>query len=143
LRPGLDDLHRAAGTRAKTRIATITATGKTVMTVRKLEKSEWSAFFDGVSKGLKGAQAEIEIASLKLGDQVQSTWLPLFGVVYDPKDDIFEIALAGLDHLVQKPREVYVDEEAGKLVNVEIIDGDDNHQIVRFREPIGAPPRKP
>lgn len=108
------------------------------MTVRKLEKSEWSAFFNSVSKSLKDAEAEIEIASLKLGDQIQSTWLPLYGVVYDPKDDIFEIALKGLDHLVQKPREVYIEEEAGKLVNVEIVDAANNHQIVRFREPIGA-----
>jgi hypothetical protein len=121
----------------ETTIATFTATGKTVMTTRKLEKSEWSAFFNDVSKGLKDAQAEIEIASLKLGDQIEATWLPLYGVVYDPKDDIFEIALKGLDHLIQKPREVYLEEEAGKLVNVEIVDGDNNHQIVRFREPRG------
>jgi hypothetical protein len=134
-------LASAAGKRSKAIIAAITETGKTVMTVRKLEKSEWSAFFNGVSKDIKGAQAEIEIASLKLGDQVQSTWLPLFGIVYDPKDDIFEIALKGLDHLIGKPRDVYVDEEAGKLVNIEIIDGDDNHQIVRFREPLGVLPR--
>ncbi len=107
------------------------------MTTRKLEKSEWSAFFNDVSKGLKDAQAEIEIASLKLGDQIEATWLPLYGVVYDPKDDIFEIALKGLDHLIQKPREVYLEEEAGRLVNVEIVDGDNNHQIVRFREPHG------
>ena len=108
------------------------------MTTRKLEKSEWSAFFNDVSKGLKDAQAEIEIASLKLGDQIEATWLPLYGVVYDPKDDIFEIALKGLDHLIQKPREVYLEEEAGKLVNVEIVDAENNHQIVRFREPHAA-----
>jgi hypothetical protein len=112
------------------------------MTTRKLEKSEWSPFFNGVSKGLKDAQAEIEIASLKLGDQIQATWLPLFGVVYDPKDDIFEIALKGLDHLIRKPRDVFVEEDAGRLVNIEIIDGDGNHQIVRFKEPLGLPPHK-
>jgi Family of unknown function (DUF5335) len=39
-------------------------------------------FFNDVSKRIKDAQAEIEIASLKLGDQVQANWLPLFGVVY-------------------------------------------------------------
>jgi hypothetical protein len=112
------------------------ATGKFIMTARKLEKSEWSAFFNGVSKGLKDAQAEIEIASLKIGDQTQTTWLPLFGVVYDPKDDLFEVALEGLDHLIRKPRDVYVEEDAGKLVNIEVIDSDDNHQIVRFKEPL-------
>jgi Family of unknown function (DUF5335) len=109
------------------------------MTTRKLEKSEWGVFFNDLSKRLKDAQAEIEIASLKLGDQVQANWLPLFGVVYDPQDDIFEIALKGLDHLIRGPREVYVVEDAGKLVSVEIIDGDNNHQIVKLKEPVGAP----
>ena len=107
------------------------------MTARKLEKAEWGPFFNGFSKGLKDAEAEIEIASLKLGDQTQTRWLPLFGVVYDPKDDIFEVALQGLDHLIRKPRDVFVEEEGGKLVNIEIIDGDDNHQIVRFKDPLG------
>jgi Family of unknown function (DUF5335) len=109
------------------------------MTTRKLEKSEWIPFFNDVSKGFKDAQAEIEIASLKLGDQVQANWLPLFGVDYDPKDDLFEIALKGLDHLIPKPREVYVEEDAGKLVSFEIIDWDNNHQIVKLKVPVGAP----
>jgi hypothetical protein len=106
------------------------------MTPRKLQKSDWSPYFNGVSKGLKDAQAEIEIASLKLGDQTQTTWLPLYGVVYDHKDDVFEIALKGLDHLIRTPRDVFIEEDAGKLVNIEIVDGDGNHQIVRFKEPL-------
>lgn len=109
------------------------------MTTRKLEKSEWGPFFNSVSKGLKDAKAEIEVASLKLGDQIEANWLPLFGIVYDPKDDIFEIALEGLDHLIQKPHEVYVGEDGGKLMNVEIVDADKNHQIVTFKEPVSAP----
>ncbi|SFK64752.1 DUF5335 domain-containing protein [Methylocapsa palsarum] len=109
------------------------------MTVRKLEKSEWGQFFNDLSKGLKDAQAQVEIASLKLGDQVQVNWLPLFGIVYDQKDDICEIALKGLDHLIHRPREVNVEEEAGKLFSVEIIDGDNYHQIVKLKEPVGAP----
>ena len=75
---------------------------------------------------------------MKLGDQVQANWLPLFGVDYDPKDDLFEIALKGLDHLIRRPREVYV-EDAGKLVSIEIIDRDNNHQIVKLKVPVSAP----
>ena len=77
------------------------------MATRKLEKSEWGAFFNGVSKNLADARAKVEVASLKLGDQIEANWLPLFGVVYDPKDDIVEIAMEGLDHLIRKPREIY------------------------------------
>jgi Family of unknown function (DUF5335) len=67
------------------------------MTVRKLEKTEWRRFFDWVSKGLVGKRAEIEIASLALGDQIEAEWLPLLGIAYDPKNDVLEIALDGLD----------------------------------------------
>ena len=40
---------------------------------------------------------EIEIASLSICDQIEAEWLPLLGIVYDPKDDIIEVALEGLD----------------------------------------------
>ena len=36
---------------------------------RKLEKAEWSSFLDQFDKGLTDVQAEIEVASLNLGDQ--------------------------------------------------------------------------
>jgi hypothetical protein len=47
------------------------------MAVRKLDKKEWRAFLDGVSKVLQGARAEIEVLSLALGDQLEAEWLPL------------------------------------------------------------------
>ena len=65
------------------------------MTTRKLDKKEWQTFFDGVTGMLEGKQAEIEVASLRLGDQVAAAWLPLIGITYDPKDDIVEVALEG------------------------------------------------
>ena len=76
------------------------------MTTRKLDKKEWHAFFDGVTKMLEGKQAEIEVAALHLGDQIAATWLPLIGITYDPEDDIVEVALEGLDHLIAKPRAI-------------------------------------
>jgi hypothetical protein len=50
------------------------------MTARKLDKSQWRTFFDRLSKTLEGKQAEIEVASLSLGDQVEAEWLPLRGI---------------------------------------------------------------
>ena len=46
------------------------------MTARELDKSQWRTFFDRLSKTLEGKQAEIEVASLSLGDQVEAEWLP-------------------------------------------------------------------
>ena len=58
------------------------------MALRKLDKTEWRAYFDRVSRGFIGKRAEIEIASLALGSQFEAEWLPLLGIVYDPKNEI-------------------------------------------------------
>jgi len=109
------------------------------MATRKLDKKEWRSFFDRFSRTLDGKQAEIELVSLRLGDQVEANWLPLLGIAYDPNDDIVEVALEGLDHLISKPREVYVEERAGGLAALEIVDSDDVKQIIKLRDPLMLP----
>jgi len=109
------------------------------MTVRKLDKKEWQPFFDRLSKIMEGKQAEIEVASLSLGDQVEAEWPPLLGVAYDPKDDILEVALEGIDHLIPKPREIYVDGGPIELSAFEVIDADGIKQIVKLRDPLMLP----
>jgi Family of unknown function (DUF5335) len=109
------------------------------MTTRKLDKPQWRIFFDRLSTTLEGKQAEIEIASLRLGDQVEAHWLPLLGIAYDPNNDIVEVALEGLDHLIPKPREVYAQEGPDGLTALEIIDADDVKQIVKLRDPLMLP----
>jgi Family of unknown function (DUF5335) len=88
---------------------------------------------------LDHARREIEVVSLRLGDQVQAHWLPLLGIAYDPHDDIVEVALEGLDHLIPKPRDVYVEEGAGGLAALEIVDSDDVKQIIKLRDPLTLP----
>jgi Family of unknown function (DUF5335) len=66
------------------------------MNTRKLDKREWHPFLDGISKVLEAKEAEVEVASLALGDQIEAEWLPLYGLAYDPKDDVVEVALEGL-----------------------------------------------
>jgi len=109
------------------------------MTTRKLDKAQWRTFFDRLSTTLESKQAEIEIASLHLGDQVEADWLSLFGIAYDPNDDIVEVALEGLDHLIHKPREIYAEEGPGGLTALEIIDADEVKQIVKLRDPLRLP----
>jgi hypothetical protein len=109
------------------------------MTIRKLEKSKWHAFFDGLSKMLEGKRAEIEVASLALGDQIEAEWLPLLGLAYDPKDDLFEVTLDGVDHMIRKPREIYLDDDAGGLMSIEIVDAEGTRQIVKLRDPLMLP----
>ena len=109
------------------------------MTIRRLEKSEWRPFFDTMSKVLEAKVAEVEVASLDLGDQTQAEWLPLIGITYDPRDDAVEIALDGLDHMIRKPREIYLDDGASGLTSLEIVDADGVRQIVKLKDQLMLP----
>ena len=109
------------------------------MSIQQIDESGWAAFFDVLNKILVGKRAEIEVASLDLGDQVEAEWLPLIGVTYDHKDDLVEVALEGLDHMIRKPREIYVDHNVGDLVAIYILDSDGAHQIIRLKGPLALP----
>jgi Family of unknown function (DUF5335) len=109
------------------------------MTTRKLDKTQWRSFFDGLSKVLDAKQAEIEVASLKLGNQVQAEWLPFYGITYDPEDDLVEVALEGVDHLIRKPREIYIESGVGALTSLEIVDAEGVRQIVKLKDELLLP----
>lgn len=109
------------------------------MAIRKLDEANWHTYFDRVSDLLVGKRAEVEVVSLGLGDQIEAEWLPLLGIVYDDKDDIIEIALEDLDHLIRSPREVYIDDSGIVLTSLEIVDADGNKQIVQLRDPLMLP----
>ncbi len=110
------------------------------MAVRELGRNEWKAYFDRVSRALVGKRAMVEAASLRLGDQMVADWVPLIGISYDPRDNLVEIALAGLDHLIRSPRVIFVDEDAHRLASLEIVDDEDQRQIVRLADPLMLPP---
>jgi hypothetical protein len=109
------------------------------MSVQRIDKSEWPVFFDTFTKTLTGKNAEVEAVSLDLGHQIEAEWLPLIGLTYD-KNDVIEIALEGVDHLIPSPREVYVDYDVGGLISLEIIDADGVQQIVKLKDPLALPP---
>jgi len=115
-------------------------TGDTTMATRKLDKAQWRVFFDDFSRSLKGQQAEIEVGSIALGNQVEAQWVTMYGITYDPKDDLVELSLEGLDHMIRKPQEIYVEGGSAGLESVEIIDAGGVRQIVRFRQPPKNPP---
>ena len=109
-------------------------------TLLTVPHSEWQGFFDRMSKALLGKWAEIEVASLSLGDQIVAEWIPLLGITYDAKDDLLDVALDRSNHLIRHPREIVVEETDGGLASVAVVDGDDERQVVRLREPLALPP---
>ncbi|MCX7759708.1 MAG: DUF5335 domain-containing protein [Hydrogenothermaceae bacterium] len=109
------------------------------MAVRKLERGEWEAYFNNFSKNVGAKEALIEIVNPEIGDQEETKWKPLIGLSYDPKDDEFEVALEGLDHLIFKPVEIYIDEDVEGLRAVEVIQEDGTKQIIKIK-PVEALP---
>jgi hypothetical protein len=65
---------------------------------------------------------------------------------YDPKNDVIEIALEGLNHTIHKPQKIFVERQGLELSNLEVINGDNVRQIIVleirrcYRRP---PPRWP
>ncbi|MBP2471050.1 MULTISPECIES: DUF5335 family protein [Sinorhizobium] len=97
---------------------------------KSLASSEWYSYFAGVGKTLYGKRVHIEIVDAALGDQVLVGSLLLVGITYEPKRNMLEILLEGLDHLIEKPKAISVQEDSGTPVALEIIDREGRHQIV-------------
>ncbi|HWW65069.1 MAG TPA: DUF5335 family protein [Sphingomonadaceae bacterium] len=109
------------------------------MTTRTLAKAEWRTYFDRVAAGLQGKRASVEITSEALGDQWAARRLPLLGITYDDKDDLVEVAMDGVDHLVLHPDAIKIDEQAGGLACLEITARDGTRQIVTLVDPVMLP----
>jgi hypothetical protein len=108
--------------------------------LRTVPQAEWQPFFDRFAKGLLGKRAEIEVASLELGDQIVAEWVPVVGITYDSKDDLLDVALDRLNHLIRHPREIAVEEDATGLKSVAVVDAEGVRQRVTLKEPLMLPP---
>jgi hypothetical protein len=109
-----------------------------------IDKTQWKAYCEFISRTLEGGGVEIEVTSLDLGDQIQSNWLPMVGITYDPQDDLFDVALQRgddvLDHIIYGPREFAADREFAELTALEIIDKDGRQHLLRLRDTLALPP---
>lgn len=110
------------------------------MATRELPETQWEPYFDQVSAHLKTTQAEIEVSAMNLGDQIEAEWAPFYGVSYDPKDKVVEFVLEGLDHLVQRPQTILVDDGVDGLHSIEVIDAEGIRHIAKFKEVLKLPP---
>ena len=102
-------------------------------------KAEWRSFFDRISEGLVGKRAEIEVASLELGDQIVADWMPMLGITYDSRNDLLDVSLDKLNHLIRQPADIMVVEGPEGLTSVAVIDGRGVRQVIRMKEPLMLP----
>lgn len=104
-----------------------------------LPKPLWKPLFEGITHALVGKRAEIEVASLDLGDQIVAEWIPLLGITYDSKDDLLDVALDRSNHLIRHPREILVERTDGTVFSIAVIDAEGTRQIVRLKDPLMLP----
>lgn len=110
------------------------------MATRALTHSEWEAYLDTISRHLKTTKVEIEVAGMNLGDQVETEWVPLYGISYDSKDDVIEFVVEGCDHLISHPSAVYVDDGVDGLHSIEVLDANGLRHIAKLKEVLKLPP---
>jgi hypothetical protein len=110
------------------------------MAIHQVPQAEWRSFFDRMSKVLLGKWAEIEVASLDLGDQIVAEWIPMIGITYDSRDDLLDVALDRSNHLIRHPKEIAVEEGELGLESVAVVDADGARQVIHLKNPLMLPP---
>jgi hypothetical protein len=109
------------------------------MALIQLAKSQWQNYFDRISKELGAKLVEVEVTGLKLGDQLEVDWLPLLGLSYDPKDDIMVVFVEGIEHNIQHPKQIDVEQDIEGLYSMEVVDDSGEHHIMLLKDPLRLP----
>lgn len=105
---------------------------------RELAHETWSEYFDAASKELLNAQVSIKIVGAAGPPRVQAEHLALQALVYDRRDDVFEVAVARggphvpsvLRHMVDHPERVAVDTDTMLAPMTIAVDGRDGLRTV-------------
>ena len=109
------------------------------MDSRVLDRSEWKAASELLSEAIAGKQAEIEVASLRLGDQIEADWAPVRGFSYSPEHNEFRVSLEGAECIVREPRSFMVRGTPAAVDSLAIVGGYGDEHIVKFRDPLALP----
>ena len=109
------------------------------MPLNQLSKTQWQPYFDQFSRTLGAKQMEIEVTGLGLGHQVEADYIPLTGISYDPKDDVFGVFAERLEHVITHPKEVYVDHDVGWVHSIEVVDAAGDRHIITLKDPLRLP----
>lgn len=108
------------------------------MATRKIDQSEWSAFFGELAKDHRRRKqvdyAEVRVMSRDIGVHKEVSWLPLIGITYDARGDIIDLSVENMNHMIQHPRELYVDDaDDGRVTCMEVLREDGVVELIEIR----------
>ncbi|GAA4257613.1 DUF5335 family protein [Azospirillum formosense] len=110
------------------------------MTTTRLEEQEWHRYFSAAKNILYGRLASVQVVGADVGAQRVADRVSLLGVTFDPKGHLLDVALDGLNHLIQNPREIYVDEAPSGAIAMDVVDADGRKHIIQIGDR-SVPPR--
>ncbi|MDP9813354.1 hypothetical protein J2W42_006227 [Rhizobium tibeticum] len=102
------------------------------MGLKVLAKAEWATYFSHLHEAVQSKEIKIEVVGATVGDQILVKSSPLLGATYEPKEDMLELSVKGMTHVVERPRKITVQDEEGEVVAIEVIDFAERQQILTF-----------
>ena len=106
-----------------------------------LDKQDWQAYFDRLSRSVVESRSEADVAVLPRGLRTDAAWVALAAIRYSPERDLVEIGFeledkTVEDYVIESPRAVSIDEDGKRVAAIEVIDCDGVPRRVEFREPV-------
>ena len=106
------------------------------MAWKKLEESEYEAYFDTLSKAFTNEKVEIEVLAVSIGAQKQTRWIPLIGISYDPPEKTISIISEAIDHRIKRPQEVQIHKSDAGIDTIQITGADGYEHLLKLKEPV-------
>lgn len=101
-----------------------------------LDKAQYQSYFQLMTKALNQEQVELEVMGLDIGDQMESDWIQLDGISYDPEKDTLNIDTKPLAHTIQSPSEIIVAAEGAFVSAIQVKDSENHSHILKFHSKV-------
>ncbi len=106
-------------------------------TAKLIPREQWTRYFDDFSKRFlrddSPEAATVEVLDTSVGDQEMVRGARVIGVTYDHADNLLDLALERVDHLIFHPTEIWVTEEPNGFVReIAVVREDGSREIVHL-----------
>jgi hypothetical protein len=106
----------------------------------EIPREDWQAYFEDFSRNQPDYLAKMEILGSELGAETEAEGTHLAAITYDRKDDIVVIGLDGaadetaeeVEHVIDKPLKITVDETGDGEIAFEIEDAEGTRTVLRL-----------
>lgn len=107
------------------------------MSTVQIKKEKLKDYLDQFSRNMPAELVEIEVAGLDLGHQIETAWVPMSSISYDPKDDVIVIGLddGKLEHMIRQPVDFWVNEAEAGVTNMSVKCAEGLKHLIRLKEP--------